>query len=58
MNNSQPAAPDSDRLPPLAALLLAAGAAAAAAQSEAWAGALGTAVAVYSVLVTGNDRRN
>lgn len=57
MNTNQ-LAPDGGGTPPLLALLLAAAAAIAAAHSEAWAGAVGTAAAVYSVLITGKDRRN
>lgn len=45
--------------PRLSVLLLVTVAAVAAAQSEAWAGAVGTAVALYSVLTIGSqDRRN
>ncbi|MFC5148932.1 hypothetical protein [Streptomyces aureoversilis] len=44
---------------PLPALLLVVVAAVLSAQSEAWASALGTAAAVYTVIVTGNqDRRS
>ncbi|MGW6821434.1 hypothetical protein [Streptomyces sp. NPDC055005] len=51
--------PDGGDTTSLPALLLAAAVAVLAAQSEAWASALGTATAVYSVIVTGNqDRRN
>jgi hypothetical protein len=45
--------------PHLTALLLTAAAAVLSAQSEAWASALGTAAAVYTVIVAGNrDRRS
>lgn len=45
--------------PRLSVLLLVTVAAVAAAQSEAWASAVGTAVALYSVLTIGSqDRRN
>ncbi|MEW5627228.1 hypothetical protein AB1388_11745 [Streptomyces hydrogenans] len=45
--------------PRLSVLLLVTVAAATAAQSEAWANAVGTAVALYSVLAIGSqDRRN
>ncbi|MEU1127059.1 hypothetical protein ABZ371_26615 [Streptomyces sp. NPDC005899] len=45
--------------PRLSMLLLVTVAAVAAAQSEAWASAIGTAVALYSVLTVGSqDRRN
>ncbi|MEU3670803.1 hypothetical protein [Streptomyces virginiae] len=57
MNTNQHA-PESGGTPSLPALLLVAAAAIAAAHSDAWAGAVGTAAAVYSVLVTSNDRRN
>ncbi|WP_328966190.1 hypothetical protein [Streptomyces virginiae] len=57
MNTNQPA-PEGGGTPFLPALLLTAAAAVAAAHSDAWAGAVGTAAAVYSVLITGNDRRN
>lgn len=43
----------------MAVLLLVVVAAVLSAQSEAWASALGTAAAVYTVIVTGNqDRRS
>ncbi|MDX3370134.1 hypothetical protein PV387_29605 [Streptomyces sp. ME02-6987-2C] len=45
--------------PRLSVLLLAAAAGVTAAQSEAWASALGTALALYSVLtVSSHDRRD
>ncbi|NUK54751.1 hypothetical protein HRW14_31730 [Streptomyces lunaelactis] len=51
-----PGGGDSARLP---VLLLAAAIAAAVAQSEVWASAVGTAAALYPVIVTGSqDRRN
>ncbi|MEV7512683.1 hypothetical protein AB0O57_32465 [Streptomyces sp. NPDC091201] len=51
--------PSGGGVPRLSVLLLVAAAAVAAAQSQAWASALGTAVALYSVLTVGNqDRRN
>ncbi|MFC8360840.1 hypothetical protein ACFUIY_13310 [Streptomyces griseorubiginosus] len=43
--------------PPLLVLLLVVAAAALSAQSEAWASALGTAAAVYTVLAGGNQNR-
>ncbi|MGP3637831.1 hypothetical protein ACTU45_31625, partial [Streptomyces sp. 24-1644] len=54
--NTNQLAPEGGGTPTLRALLLAA--AIAAAHSEVWAGAVGTAAAVYSVLITGKDRRN
>ncbi|MEV0695075.1 hypothetical protein [Streptomyces sp. NPDC050388] len=51
--------PDGGAGPRLSVLLLVTVAAVAAAQSEAWASAVGTAVALYSVLTIGSqDRRN
>lgn len=45
--------------PRLSVLLLAAAAGVTAAQSQAWASALGTALALYSVLtVSSHDRRD
>ncbi|WP_445282597.1 hypothetical protein [Streptomyces sp. DSM 118148] len=52
-----PLTPGGDDRPPLPVLLLVAAAAALAAQSEAWASALGTAAAVYTVLASGNQNR-
>jgi len=42
--------------PRVGVLLVVAAAAVVAVQSQAWAGAVGTAVALYSVLTTGNRR--
>ncbi|MGP3632656.1 hypothetical protein ACTU45_04650 [Streptomyces sp. 24-1644] len=56
--NTDQLAPEGGGAPTLLALLLAVAAAIAAAHSEAWAGAVGTAAAVYSVHITGKDRRN
>ncbi len=51
-----PGGGDSPRLPEL---LLVVAAAVLSAQSEVWASALGTAAAVYTVIVTGDqDRRS
>lgn len=51
--NTNPGGGDGSRFP---VLLVVAAVAAVAAQSEAWASAVGTAVALYSVLTTGNRR--
>lgn len=58
MNTNLPA-PGGGDSPRLSVLLLVAAVAVIAAQSEAWASASGTAVALYSVLTVGSqDRRN
>ncbi|MDW8478316.1 hypothetical protein R3L02_41955 [Streptomyces scabiei] len=54
VNPLTPGGGDSPRLP---LLLLVAAAAVLSAQSEAWASALGTAAAVYTVLATGDQNR-
>lgn len=56
VNPLTPGGGDSPRLP---ALLLAVAAAVLSAQSEAWASALGTAAAIYTVIATSNrDHRS
>lgn len=55
--NVDPLTPGGGDRPPLPVLLLVVAAAALAAQSEAWASALGTAAAVYTVLAGGNQNR-
>jgi hypothetical protein len=57
VNPLTPGGGDSPRLPLLLLLLLVAAAAVLSAQSEAWASALGTAAAVYTVLATGDQNR-
>ncbi|MFE9769450.1 hypothetical protein ACFYPC_33860 [Streptomyces sp. NPDC005808] len=59
MNVNPLAPPGGGDRPSLPELLLVAAAAVLSAQSQAWASALGTAAAVYAVIVTGNqDRRS
>ncbi|MEU9480768.1 hypothetical protein [Streptomyces sp. NPDC048191] len=55
--NVDPLVPGGGDRPPLPVLLLVVAAAVLAAQSEAWASALGTAAAVYTVLAGGNQNR-
>ncbi|MFG3208078.1 hypothetical protein [Streptomyces sp. NPDC048192] len=55
--NVDPLMPEGGDRPPLAGLLLVVAAAVLAARSQAWASALGTAAAIYTVLAGGNQNR-
>ncbi|MEV2198273.1 hypothetical protein AB0I02_45950 [Streptomyces phaeochromogenes] len=55
--NVTPLAPGGGDSPRLPELLLVVAAAVLSAQSEAWASALGTAAAFYTVIVAGNQNR-
>ncbi|MEV5950401.1 hypothetical protein [Streptomyces sp. NPDC051993] len=55
--NVDPLMPGGGDRPPLPVLLLVVAAAVLSARSEAWASALGTAAAIYTVLVGDNQNR-